>query len=166
MWGGSLLDYDQPIYLIARQADLDEAVRILHKIGMDKIAGYFDAVEVEAANLRSESIEQLTVNELQQKLAAGEVELVDVRGQSERLESRIEQASAHFLGKFFDEVNELDKQQPVAVHCRSGGRSIVAASIAKRAGIERVLNVVGGIQAWELAGLPTITDQSQTVTQL
>lgn len=157
MWGGSLLDYDHSVYLIADRDQLAEVVRILHKVGMDKIGGYFDAVEVESANLRTESIEQQSPAEVAQRIETGEVELVDVRGLAERHEQMIPGSSYHFLGKLMQEVEQLDPNRGYAFQCRSGGRSMIAASIAKRAGIKDVVNLDGGIQNWELAQLPTET---------
>ena len=42
----------------------------------------------------------------------------------------------------------------MALICNSGYRSTVAASVLERAGRKDVLNVTGGMLAWEQAGLP------------
>ena len=84
MWGGSLLDYDQPVYLISGSHDLPEVVRILHKIGIDKIAGYFSAEEIINGGFNTGNIPQETPKQIHEKMGTGEVVLVDIRGQSER----------------------------------------------------------------------------------
>jgi rhodanese-related sulfurtransferase len=43
------------------------------------------------------------------------------------------------------------------VHCKSGYRSIIASSLLERAGFHRVLNVVGGFDAWQQAKLPVVS---------
>ena len=50
-------------------------------------------------------------------------------------------------------------QQPLAVHCKSGYRSMIACSLLERAGYGNVINVIGGFDAWQAAGLPEVTEQ-------
>ena len=52
---------------------------------------------------------------------------------------------------------DIDSELPVAVHCKSGYRSIIAASLLQRAGFRNVINVAGGFDAWQQAGLPTLS---------
>lgn len=163
MWGGSLLDYDKPLFLIATEQDLPEVVRILHKIGIDNIGGYFSTPEVDAAGLKNESIPQISPAELQVKLAADGVELIDVRGLTEQQEAIISGAHPRFLGKFFDDASSLKPETTYAFCCRTGGRSIVAASIAQRAGVKNIMNLDGGIVAWELSGLPVSQEAPEPV---
>lgn len=54
-------------------------------------------------------------------------------------------------------LDALDKNQPYYVYCRSGGRSAQAAEIMLSRGFQRVINLEGGIQAWQAAGLPLLT---------
>jgi hydroxyacylglutathione hydrolase len=49
--------------------------------------------------------------------------------------------------------------EPVAVHCKSGYRSMIACSLLERAGHRNVINVIGGIDAWHAAGLPEVSEQ-------
>lgn len=48
-----------------------------------------------------------------------------------------------------------DKQTTYVLICRSGGRSAQAAQYLTRAGFARVINLVGGMLAWNQAGLKT-----------
>lgn len=45
-------------------------------------------------------------------------------------------------------LNELDRNQDIVVHCRSGGRSAKAVELLKKSGFTRVKNLAGGITAW------------------
>lgn len=45
-WAGWLIDYDKTTYLIGDPGELEEAARVLHAIGCDKIGGGFDASAV------------------------------------------------------------------------------------------------------------------------
>lgn len=50
----------------------------------------------------------------------------------------------------------LALQTPVYVICRSGQRSAVAAELLRAAGYDNVVNVTGGMLAWEASGLPVV----------
>jgi rhodanese-related sulfurtransferase len=50
---------------------------------------------------------------------------------------------------------ELDPVGRVIVYCRSGHRAALAAVTLKEMGFENVVNLAGGITAWQEAGLPT-----------
>jgi rhodanese-related sulfurtransferase len=43
---------------------------------------------------------------------------------------------------------ELDPQQPIAVLCHHGGRSMQVAQFLANRGFENVANIAGGIHAW------------------
>ena len=47
----------------------------------------------------------------------------------------------------------LDRDRPIAVHCKGGYRSAIACSLIQRAGFENVMNVIGGFDAWRACGL-------------
>ncbi len=51
---------------------------------------------------------------------------------------------------------EVSKAQPVYVVCRSGNRAAQACQKLAAAGYDKVVNVAGGMQAWEAAGLPVV----------
>lgn len=163
MWGGSLLDYDKPVYLISGSHDLPEVVRVLHKIGMDNIGGWFCADDVAAGGLNTEHIPQETPQQLAQRIESGEVVLVDVRGLPERHEHSIPRSRHSFLGKLLQNTDQFNHSKTYAFHCRTGGRSIIAASIIQRSGAEHVINMAGGIVAWEKAGLPVTSGAAETI---
>jgi hydroxyacylglutathione hydrolase len=52
---------------------------------------------------------------------------------------------------------EVDLNVPLAVHCQSGYRSIIACSLLQRAGFQNVVNVSGGFGAWQESKLPVAT---------
>ncbi|MGI9516305.1 MAG: MBL fold metallo-hydrolase, partial [Pirellulaceae bacterium] len=164
MWGGSLIDYDQPVYLIASQHDLPEVVRIMRKIGIDKIGGYFDADEVAEGGFNTASIKQGSPTELADEISSGQVELFDVRGSAEWHESHIPGAEHHFLGKLRQQADLFTPDKTYVMQCRTGGRSIIAASIAQAAGARKVINLDGGIVAWAGDGLPVVSDVKAAVS--
>jgi adenylyltransferase/sulfurtransferase len=93
-------------------------------------------------------IPQLTAQQLKQRIDAGEVlYLLDVR---EPFEYQI----ANLGGKLIplndvpQRLAEVDRNQEVIVHCKSGGRSQAAAEFLQKAGYPKVANLAGGILAW------------------
>lgn len=82
--------------------------------------------------------------------------LLDVREPDEFAEIHAKGAQLIPLGQLESRLNELgpQKDRPIAVICRSGRRSAIAAEILRRAGYNQVSNVSGGTLAWIKAGLP------------
>ena len=77
------IDYEKPLYLIVSSEMLAEPVRVLREIGVDNIAGYFDADEVVEAGLAIESYEFKMPDEVVDQIKNGDAVIVDVRGRAE-----------------------------------------------------------------------------------
>ncbi len=158
-WAGWLVDYDRPLYLIAAPEQLPEAVRILRKLGMDNFAGVFDSDTLRSADLETASYVSLGPGDLRERIATEQVTLIDVRSQGEWDRGHIEQARHVFLGSLLDQGPRLPRDKPIVVQCQLGGRSAIAASIMQRYGAD-VINLAGGIAAWQTAGFPVCTGAS------
>lgn len=153
-WAGWLLDYSKPLYLIAQQEEIAEVVRVLRKIGVEDIAGVFDARKVRGADRMSESYQNATPQELAKRISSGDVTLVDVRTNAEWNAGHIETALHQFLGRLPDNLDQIPRQNTVVLQCQSGVRSAVATSVLQAAGFD-VVNMTGGFNGWCKAGLPT-----------
>ncbi len=73
--------------------------------------------------------------------------LVDVRTSGEFREGHIPGAVNIDLQRIAQRLDEIPRDQPVVLYCRSGSRSAAAAGLLARAGYERVYDL-GGIIAW------------------
>ena len=82
--------------------------------------------------------------------------VLDVREDSEVASGRIAGAKHIPLGSLQKRMGDIEKykDKPVVVYCRSGNRSAVAASQLTAAGFQDVVNLQGGVQAWQTAGMP------------
>jgi len=82
--------------------------------------------------------------------------LIDVREDSEFREGHILNARHIPLGNLQKRLGELDafKDKPVLVCCRSGQRSASACGLLRKQGYQNVINLKGGVMAWQNAGLP------------
>lgn len=75
--------------------------------------------------------------------------ILDVRQPSEYEERHIPGAVLIPLSELSDRLEELDPEKPTLVYCAIGGRSRVAAQMLAGKGFKKVINVSGGIKAWE-----------------
>jgi hydroxyacylglutathione hydrolase len=105
---------------------------------------------------------QVSPQELSQQIHDGEFwsdDILDVRREGEWEAGHIGGVQCHALDSFARRLPELDPDRPVAVHCKSGYRSMIACSLLERAGYRNVINVVGGFDAWQAANLAVVVEQ-------
>jgi len=152
-WAGWVVDYSKPAYLIAEPAQLPEANRVLRKIGLDDIRGYFDASKVRDAGFATESYESVAPKDLKTRIEAGDVKLIDVRSDEEWKSSRIPEADHRFLGRLTENLAEIENGKPIVTQCQTGARSAIAASILQAAGRDAI-NMTGGFEAWTTEEFP------------
>jgi rhodanese-related sulfurtransferase len=81
--------------------------------------------------------------------------LLDVREPAEWDAGHSPAAAWIPLGELGARLDEVPTDRTVAVVCRSGGRSAAATDALRRSGIDAI-NVVGGMKAWEVEGLPVV----------
>jgi rhodanese-related sulfurtransferase len=87
-------------------------------------------------------------------VASGAAVLIDVRESWESEQQHVPGALLIPLGEVAGRLDEIPDDRDVFVHCRLGGRSAKAVDFLREHGRPRAINVVGGIEAWEEAGLP------------
>ena len=80
--------------------------------------------------------------------------LLDVREINEFEEVRAPGAVLMPTSLFMTRVESLPTDRPLMVVCHMGGRSAAVAGFLIRSGRSDVVNVAGGMEAWERAGLP------------
>ncbi|MGI8847397.1 MAG: rhodanese-like domain-containing protein [Candidatus Dormibacteria bacterium] len=88
-------------------------------------------------------------------VSKGDGVLLDVREPWEYEQVHIPGAVLIPLAEIPDRLTEVPSDQDVYVHCRLGGRSGRAVEYLREQGRPRTINVLGGIEAWQDAGLPT-----------
>jgi rhodanese-related sulfurtransferase len=98
-------------------------------------------------------IEQLTPEQLQQRMASQDVTLVDCREVHEFRAGHVPGAINIPLSLIPVRLNELPPSAELTVICQSGNRSMQACMWLDHQGRASV-NVLGGTGAWIRAGLP------------
>jgi len=80
--------------------------------------------------------------------------VLDVRTPDEWAEGVIADATKidYWGDGFAEKVDKLDKNEPVLIYCKKGGRSASAADVLVEKGFKKIFNLDGGISAWKDAG--------------
>jgi len=158
-WAGTILGITSNPALVAdTAAHIEEARMRLARVGFENVRGYL-AGSVPAwqqAGFQVSRTRQMSVADLHAQLSNGAIAVLDVRSEPEWQAGHIAQARWHALDNFPRNLPPLPDREPVAVHCKSGYRSMIACSLLERAGHDNIINVVGGFDAWHAAALPEV----------
>jgi hydroxyacylglutathione hydrolase len=158
-WAGTVLDATRPIVIIAEPGREHEAAVRLGRIGFDRVRGYLkDGMGALAA--RPDLVwttERVSAPMLKQELAAENPPLVvDVRSAREWDEKHIGYSVNLPLVHLKESANGLPRGRRIAVHCAGGYRSSIAVGILNQHGITDLVELAGGLAAWEAAKLPVV----------
>ncbi|MCA8959094.1 MAG: MBL fold metallo-hydrolase, partial [Planctomycetes bacterium] len=149
---GSLIRDDEDIVLIVDPSRLDEAVRDLIRIGLDRIRGWFDANDLdqyETSDTPLVTIAEITAEEAPAMMVSDRVQVLDVRRATEFAGGHMPNAINVAHTRLAARLDEVPKDRHLLVNCRTGARSARACSYLQRLGYE-VANLKGGILAWDL----------------
>jgi len=165
-WAATVLGLSShPVLIAGSNEQLEEARIRLARVGIEAMDGYLQG-GVEAwkqAGFPVASLSQMTVSELNARLPSGEMQVLDVRRAPEWETAHIENATWWPLDNFKIAPPEMDHNAAIAVHCKSGYRSMIACSLLQRAGFGNVTNVVGGFDAWQEAKMPIVSVNADRV---
>ena len=161
-WAGSILPFDKPLLLVTEGGQEKETVIRLAQVGFSKITGYlqggFEAWK--QAGEKTDLIIDVEPDELAMDIPFDErLVVVDVRKEVEFADGHVKDAVNIPLVNMTDPASmaNIEDTDNLYLHCGSGYRSTIAASLLKRQGIHNLRNVLGG---WE-----KIKDESRIVTE-
>jgi rhodanese-related sulfurtransferase/glyoxylase-like metal-dependent hydrolase (beta-lactamase superfamily II) len=159
-WAGSTLDPARPIALIAEPGREQEAALRLGRIGFDNIKGFLRC-GMEALAKRPEliqSTERVSAPMLAEELASPHPPaIIDIRTPGEWSSGHLTGSINLPLSQLQQHIDQVPRDRRIAVHCAGGYRSSIAASILSRHGITNVIELAGGIAAWQAARLPVVS---------
>lgn len=157
-FGGWFLPYDKPLLLVNETANPETAVRILIRMGYDRIEGYLAGgmLSWHTAGFESHSIQTVTVQQLCHLLDTQKNPFIlDVRSPEElERKGRIVDAKHIHITNFPKNIDEVPNDRPVYIFCGSGVRSMIAASILSREGWTDIKVVLGGLAGWNSVSCP------------
>lgn len=177
-WAGRLLGLDTPLVLVAEDNErVAESRMRLARVGIENVVGYLEGgvlawSRAPGSGRPVAEVPQVSVLDVYEQVnhsaKRGQLQLLDVRRAMEWQAGHVEQATHVPLdelrelvtGKGRESISSLDPGKPVAIHCKSGYRSSIAASLLLRAGYRDVWNVVGGFDAWQAQKLPVVKEEA------
>ena len=148
-WAGSLLPYETPLLLVCDPGKEKESIIRLARVGLDNVQGYleggYDAWK--NSNEPSDMMINVEADELMMDMPFDQNLIVmDVRRPVEFAEGHLSEALNIPLNEMTDpgKIANIDDRHNLYVHCASGYRSVIAASLLKRQGFHNLRNVAGG----------------------
>ena len=148
-WVGSLIsNINQKIIFIADdELRVNEIVTRFSRVGYDNTLGYLNGGlrDWVAHGYEVDRIGSVSAAKFAELLADGSIEKpVDVRKESEYLSEHVKGVENFSLDTIHQNFAEIDPSKEYVLHCASGYRSLIAASIFKANGVEKVSDVRGG----------------------
>jgi hydroxyacylglutathione hydrolase len=152
-WVGWLVPRARPIVLAGgSDAQHLEAQRQLQRIGFDAIAGALDGgmdawreSGRELSTFETVDVEDMAV----WILSAEPMTVVDARDEHEWAAGHVPGAVHMYVPDIPHRADEIPKEAPVAVHCASGYRAGIAASLLEQAGLRHIIHVNGPYSDWD-----------------
>ena len=159
-WAGTVLDRAKPIVIISEPGREQEAALRLGRIGFDHVKGYLDGGMAALAE-RPDLVwptERVSAPVMAEELAGAHPPLLlDIRNPREWSARHIQGSLNIPLNHLQERIAEIPYDRRIAVHCAGGYRSSIAASILHQHGITNLIEMAGGLAAWDAAKLPTAT---------
>ena len=154
-WVGALVkDIKQPILLVVPEGKAEETITRLSRVGFDNVLGYleggFDAWKASGKDI--DTLTSVSADVLEQKINE-EALVFDVRKPGEYAAEHIENVSSTPLDFLNDYISEFPTNKYFYVHCACGYRSVIASSILKARGFNKVIDVAGGYAAIRETGI-------------
>ncbi len=166
IWAGTILDRAKPIVIVAEPGrELEAAVR-LGRIGFDHVMGYLGggmAALTERPDLVWPTERAGVLIAAEELEAEDPLFFLDVRNPGEWEEKHIRGSVNLPLNHLQERIDEVPRDRRIAVHCAGGYRSSIAVSILHQHGITNLIEIAGGLAAWEAAGLPVVSEAPQPV---
>ncbi|HMF64713.1 MAG TPA: rhodanese-like domain-containing protein [Edaphobacter sp.] len=161
-WAGTVLDSTRPIVIIAEPGREQEAALRLGRIGFDHVKGYLRDGMAALAGRQDLvwSTERVSALMLAEELASQDPPLViDIRTPREWSERHLGESINLPLNQLQERMEEIPRNRRIAVHCAGGYRSSIAVSILNQHGISNLIELAGGITAWEAANFAVVAER-------
>jgi len=148
-WAGWLLPEEKPLVLLAEAGQVEDLMRKLVRVGLDRTVGYV------TAPLKGdlEPVPQITAEAAKGRWEPGEALLLDVPSGEEYDGGHIPGALNLYAGRVMRRLDRVPQDQPVILRRTAGDRSSIAISALMAAG-RNLLNLAGGLREWQQQGFP------------
>ncbi len=161
-FAGWVIPPDRPLLLVNEtEQEMPQVLTGLRRVGLDNVSGYLHGGMGEWINSGMETghIEILNVSELQRLIkTTNSLVVLDNRLKKEWDEGHIKGTIHVPAPDVRHRAAEWSTREPLVTLCNTSNRSILAASLLKQRGFEKVFNVIGGTTAWKAAAYPLTTN--------
>jgi len=150
-WAGALLSFDKPLVLVTEAGKEKETIIRLARVGFSMIQGYLTGgyKTWQDAGETSDLIIDIDPDELAMDIPFDpNLVVVDVRRETEFGDGHVKDALNIPLDEFTDPGTfaDFEDRYNIYLHCGTGYRSVIAASLMKRQGIHNLRNITGGFE--------------------
>ena len=146
-WVGALVpDLMQPILIVAPTGKAKETVKRLARVGYDNSIGYLEGGFQSwiDAGKEIDSITTIDLAAFEKAYSDNDaINVLDVRKPSEFNTQQVQNAQNFPLDFINNHMDQVDRDKSYYLHCRSGYRSTIAASILKSRGYDNLVNIHG-----------------------
>jgi rhodanese-related sulfurtransferase len=149
-WVGTLIkDINQKILLITPLGKEKEAITRLSRVGYDNCIGYLKGgfKTWKKNKNKISTLKSVSATSFVDTLKVNKINILDVRKVSEYNNNHIEASRNKPLSNIKNELDDIDKEGDIYVHCAGGYRSVIAISILKQKGFKNLIDVAGGFGA-------------------
>jgi rhodanese-related sulfurtransferase len=166
-WVGALIvDVKQPILLVTDTGKEEEVITRLSRVGFDHVLGYLKGGFQAWKSIGKEvdKISRINAKEFAAKVDLKSDMVVDVRKETEYEAEHLEDAYSKPLANINEWIKDIDPNRHFYVHCTSGYRSMIAASILQARGYRNFTEVGDGFKGMAQTNLPKTNDVNMMKT--
>jgi len=156
-WVGALIvDVKQPLLLVTDEGKDEEAVTRLSRVGFDNVLGHlkggFDSWL--KAGKEADGVNRISPEQFAKEVKIGEDKIIDIRTETEYTAEHMEEAYNRPLANINEWLKDINPEEHFYIHCASGYRSMIAASILQARGYRNFTEIEGGYKAISGTDLP------------
>lgn len=158
IWAASLFELDRRILIVAEEGMERESILRLTRVGFSNISGYLSGGMPiwRNENKPVDLIISITPEEFALDVSYTDQAILDVRKPSEWANGIVENAELINLEDLQQKLDLLDTEKDYEVHCAGGYRSMIACSLLKANGFNRIKNVYGGFSKIKETEVPIL----------
>jgi hydroxyacylglutathione hydrolase len=138
---GSYVAEGTPLYLVVDEARLDEAIRALVRVGLDRVVGYVIPGTLADYGRQGGHLHQtatIDMARLEEERALGRAHALDVRSAAEFEAGHVPEAFHVPHTRIAADVDTLPMDKPLLVYCNSGARAAAAVAMLARLGFNAI----------------------------
>jgi hydroxyacylglutathione hydrolase len=156
-WVGAMVgDVKQPLLLVTELGMEEETVTRLTRVGFDNIIGHLAGgiTSWQAAQKELDTVKRITAAQFEAEYKLSESKVIDIRRPNEYAAEHFEEAYSRPLSEINIWMKDINPKEHFYMHCQSGYRSMIAASILQARGYRNFTEIEGGFVSISKLNIP------------